>query len=185
MQKKEFIRLLRMELDFLSKEEREEAIHYYDELISDAVDNGENEERFIESLGSIAQIALNVRNDRGYIEKEKTKQAINVKEVVSVTTKIITYAIFILVSFIGANILFGFSAAAIGIFTTALINIIRAETPDTIFFISRTAMMLVSVGMILIVIGCINAYIKHAKKWLSEVMNTFKGLFNKGGVKHE
>lgn len=185
MQKKEFIRLLRMELDFLSKAEREEAIHYYEELISDAVDNGENEERFIESLGSIAQIALNIRNDRGYIGKEKTKQSIGVKDVVSATTKFVSYAVFIIVTIIGANILFAFSVTAVGIFVTALMNLIHHEYLDSVFIISRMGMMLVSVGMIFIIIAAIKVYVVHAKKWIMDLMNTMKGWFSKGGVKHE
>lgn len=185
MQKKEFIRLLRMELDFLTKAEREEAISYYEELIADAVDSGASEEQFIDGLGSIAQIALNIRNDRGYIVKEKQKQMIDVNEVVSATTKFVTYAVFVIVTIIGSSILFAFFTSAIAILVTAIMSIIRQDPLDSIFLASRIGMMLVSSGMIFIVIAVIQLYVKHAKKIIIDFMNTIKGWFKKGGASHE
>jgi len=60
MNKKDFLRELQRKLKALKKEERKKYIEYYDEIISDIVENGVSEEEAIRHQGSIAQIANDI-----------------------------------------------------------------------------------------------------------------------------
>lgn len=76
MNKQEFIRELRKELQDIPSKEREEAVQYYEEYFDEAGE--ENEEDVIRELGSPARIAAMIRRD-AFILDEETKEEKNVE----------------------------------------------------------------------------------------------------------
>lgn len=72
MKKKEFISELEVRLKGIDVDERESILNYYDELISDKMDEGLNEERVIRNLGTFEEIMrkLNIDSESG---KDKIK----------------------------------------------------------------------------------------------------------------
>lgn len=64
MKKNEFINKLRFQIRKFEKEEKEEIVRYYNELIDDRLDNGEKEEKIIDSLGSVKEIVSNLVQER-------------------------------------------------------------------------------------------------------------------------
>lgn len=60
MNKKPFLNSLKKELKFYKKINSEEIIYYYDEMIQDAIDEGEDEVNFIKNLGSNETIITNI-----------------------------------------------------------------------------------------------------------------------------
>ncbi len=71
MKKDEFKVKLYEELDGIRTDEKEKILDYFDEMILDAVENGEDEEGFIEKLGSISKIAERVKIEQKIEEKIK------------------------------------------------------------------------------------------------------------------
>ena len=63
MNKREFLRKLRLNLFSISHEEREKAIAYYEEMIDDAIDDGMSEEAAVASMGSIQDAVKNIKED--------------------------------------------------------------------------------------------------------------------------
>lgn len=64
MKKNEFVNKLRFQIRKFEKEEKEEIVNYYNELIDDRLDNGEKEEEIIESLGRVKDIVDNLVQER-------------------------------------------------------------------------------------------------------------------------
>ncbi len=75
MNKNEFLKELKNSLKGLPKAEAENTINYYNEMIDEAVENGENEKEFIKSLGSQKEIAAEVLKNTPIksLVKEKTR----------------------------------------------------------------------------------------------------------------
>lgn len=63
MNKKDFLRKLRLNLFSISHDEREKAIAYYEEMIDDAIDDGMSEEDAVASMGSIQDAVRNIKDD--------------------------------------------------------------------------------------------------------------------------
>lgn len=77
MNKQEFIRELRKELQDIPSKEQEEAVQYYEEYFEEAGE--ENEEAVIRELGSPARIAAVIRRD-SFILDEETKEEKSMEE---------------------------------------------------------------------------------------------------------
>lgn len=75
MRKQDFIKELRINLSFLPKEEIEDRISFYSELIDDKIEEGLKEEDAIKSIGSVNEIVDQIINDMplSKIAKEKIK----------------------------------------------------------------------------------------------------------------
>ena len=63
MRKQDFIKELRINLSFLPKEEIEDRISFYCELIDDKIEEGLKEEDAIKSIGSVDEIINQIIND--------------------------------------------------------------------------------------------------------------------------
>lgn len=63
MKKEEFLKKLRDKLSSLPEEEIESRINYYDEIISDRIEDGYKEKEAIKALGSINDITSNIMYD--------------------------------------------------------------------------------------------------------------------------
>ena len=75
MRKQDFIKELRLNLSFLPKEEIDDRISFYSELIDDKIEEGEKEEDAIKSIGSIDEIINQIIDEMplSKIAKDKIK----------------------------------------------------------------------------------------------------------------
>ena len=75
MRKQDFIKELRINLSFLPKEEIEDRISFYSELIDDKIEEGLKEEDAIKSIGNVNEIIDQIINDMplSKIAKDKIK----------------------------------------------------------------------------------------------------------------
>ena len=78
MNKQEFFDALKNELSHLPKSEVEERLNFYSEMIDDRIEEGDSEEEAVLAVGSVADVALQIRNDassaRGEDEKIKKEE---------------------------------------------------------------------------------------------------------------
>ena len=65
MDKKEFLKALDVALQPIDKNEREQTLAYYEEIINDRCDSGMREEEAVYSLGSIEEITRPILEDAG------------------------------------------------------------------------------------------------------------------------
>lgn len=101
MNKKIFLNNLKKELKFYKKINSEEIIYYYDEMIQDAIDEGEDESFFIKNLGSIDSIIANIIKDEEFVKDVKTSNTKSLGNIVNGTVRIISlicyyFALFIM-----------------------------------------------------------------------------------------
>lgn len=75
MNKKQFLEALGASLKDVKKEEREETLAYYEEIIADRCDGGMSEEEAVSSLGSIDDIVRHVLED-AHFEEEATNERV-------------------------------------------------------------------------------------------------------------
>ena len=75
MRKQDFIKELRLNLSFLPKEEIDDRISFYSELIDDKIEEGVKEEDAIKSIGSIDEIINQIIDEMplSKIAKDKIK----------------------------------------------------------------------------------------------------------------
>lgn len=90
MNRKSFINELKKELKYYKKINAEEVIYYYDEMIQDAVDEGENESIFIEKLGSVETIMANIIGDQDFIKDVKKSNNNSLGNIVNNTVRIVS-----------------------------------------------------------------------------------------------
>jgi len=90
MNRKTFINELKKELRYYKKINAEEVIYYYDEMIQDAVDEGEDESLFIKNLGSTETILANIIGDEGFLKDVKESNSNSLKNIVNNTVKVIS-----------------------------------------------------------------------------------------------
>jgi uncharacterized membrane protein len=100
MNKKTFLNQLKKELKYYKKIDTEEIIYYYDEMIQDAIDAGENEVIFIKNLGSLEEIISNVVNDGEFMMEVKTSNSQSLTNILSGTVRIISFFFYIVSLFV-------------------------------------------------------------------------------------
>ena len=77
MMKKMFLERLKLRLSHLSKDEQEERISFYSEMIEDRIEDGLTEEEAVKSIGSIDELTKEVINDN---EINFDKKQIGIRE---------------------------------------------------------------------------------------------------------
>ena len=139
MTKKAFIKQLNTAL--MRETDRKEIITYYEELIDEAILNGEVEQEFIEKLGPIDQIVLQM-DKTPY--KNKTTQAIVIKKQTSKGLRILLQTVILF--WLGICMLIGFSFLVGGPvqFVRSLIRLFES---------SSTELMIYYVGEVLFAFG--------------------------------
>ncbi|PKK95606.1 MAG: hypothetical protein CVV60_00405 [Tenericutes bacterium HGW-Tenericutes-5] len=106
MNKKVFLNNLKKELKYYKKINSEEIIYYYDEMIQDAVDEGEDENQFIKNLGSIDTIIANIVKDEDFVRDVKTSNTKSLGNIVNGTVRVISFICYYFALFI-MTIVFG------------------------------------------------------------------------------
>lgn len=154
MDKNSYLRKLEENLSSLSKEERDEAIKYYEEYFNDASDD----EKVISELGDPEHLAQNILKDYNvkFEAKKKVENESNNRTTALVIVVIlcIAFSPVIVPFFIGViAAIFGIAVAGIAI-VIASIAVIGVAIPAFITS-AGIGMLLLGVGFILMAIGCV------------------------------
>ena len=73
MNKKEFFALFREELSGLPKDDLDERVAFYEEIINDKMDEGKTEEQAISELGSVESIVEQIASETSLVKLVKEK----------------------------------------------------------------------------------------------------------------
>ncbi len=172
MNKYEFLYKLNQALDQSSAKERQEVVKYYDELIQDAIDNGESETAFIDKLGSIDKIVRTLRTDRDFMTNVKEKKDYQLQAAFSVTVKILGYLLLIGIIFVIGSL--GFSLMATGAGMVVYGGIELYFTLNSIWVWNTVLVyggtIALGLGLLLVGIGIFQWIVKESKNHLEKVM---------------
>ncbi|MFA7075253.1 MAG: DUF1700 domain-containing protein [Candidatus Izemoplasmatales bacterium] len=178
MNKRMFISKLKKELKNYKKIDSEEIIYYYDEMIQDALDEGQNENDFIKSLGSIDSIIGNIIKDGDFIKEVKSANNNSLINIVSTTVRVISllcyyFALFIIGIIYISIVIAGFSVVAqAGIY-------LAVDNLDTMGQIALGAVMLVGLGIGLIGLALIKHLLNNTQSIRLYIIRKTKQLFSK------
>lgn len=185
MGKREFLNRLERRLQAIAKVEKEEVIRYYDELIQDAVDNGENEAEFVMRLGSIDEIIDTIRKDEDFLKKLREKHDFTLKTAVTTTTKMIGYFVFGILSFVVAVTSFSFIVSGGTTAVYGVIMLIVSDELNTYLLLMRVGNIFVGVGLVMLAVGLFQWYFRVSKKWLNQLFLLVQKWVGKGDKKNE
>jgi len=184
MNKYEFLYKLNKNLDTFKTSERDEITHYYDELIQDAVDNGENEEAFIDRLGSVETITRTIKRDDTFVTNVKEKKNFELRKVFSDTSKIVGYAIFIFVIIVIGSIAFSFVTTGVSLFlvgaTRLIVGIKSAVSSMTL--IMYVGNILLGLGLFMLGAAGFWWLVKQSKDKLEKLLEWIQKTLDKRGV---
>ena len=86
MKKQEFLTELRSKLVGLPKEDVDNRINFYEEMINDRIDDGKSEEEAVADIGSVDEVVRQIANETPMLklvaEKAKPKRALRAWEIV-------------------------------------------------------------------------------------------------------
>jgi len=176
MRKNEFLRELRKQLGFLSRSEQEEILNYYDELIQDSSDHGENEKEFIASLGPIEDIVQNIKNDGSFFEKVRARVPFSVSEVFDVTVKVIGYFFFVVFAITILSISFSFFTSGIAVIFYSVIQIVTHYDQDMTVTLLRLSQMMVGAGILILGIAMFKWFFNAARTNLKQLLKKVQSL---------
>lgn len=183
MNKYEFLYKLNKNLLTYSVREREEITHYYDELIQDAIDNGESEEDFITRLGSVETIIRTIKKDDSFIDNVKDKKNFELKKVFSITSKVIGYAIYVVLIIIIASVAFSFATSGASLFIIGVTRLIMGikNSVSSMSILMYLGNILLGSGLLLLGIYGFIWLIKQSKNKLEKLLEWIQDLINKRG----
>lgn len=172
MNKYEFLYKLNQGLDHSSANERQEVVKYYDELIQDAIDNGENEIAFIDKLGSVDKIVRTIRTDRDFVTHVKEKKNYQLQSVFSVSVKILGYLLLIGIVFVIGSIGFSLVTSGAGMMIYSGIELYYALSTTWVWgtVLVYGGMLVVGLGLILIGVWVFRWIFKESKNYLEKMM---------------
>ncbi len=185
MDRKTFIRELRLELKKKRKLDVEEVIYYYDELIQDAVETGEMEIEVINRLGDIKDIAKQVTADQTFIAKVKETNLNSLKNVLSTSVKIISSMVYIFLIFIAVVTGGSIIVSGIGIIGSSLVAV-AIDAQEFSEYVLLFGGVLFGIGFIMLGIGFIRIFISLSNNLkFTIIRNTKKLLYKKDGNENE
>ena len=80
MNKQEFLKELGKRLSGISKADADERLSFYSEMIDDRIEEGLSEEKAVESVGSVAEIAAQILEDTTTVSAAKSEKAQNTEK---------------------------------------------------------------------------------------------------------
>jgi uncharacterized membrane protein len=183
MNKYEFLYKLNESLDHCSAKERKEVVHYYDELIQDAIDNGESEALFIDKLGSIDKITRTIKKDTGFLANIKDKKNFELKKVFDVSVKILGYFIFAIVVFTIGTIAFSFVTSGGAVLVYSVIRLYEGyiNSLSTASLILYGGNIAVGMGLILVGVWAFKWLFNQSKNQLEKILEYIQSLVKKEG----
>lgn len=179
MKKNAFIKSLNQELSFLSRKEREEIIHYYDEMISDALEHGESEEEFVATLGSPEEIRGNIQKDGTFMDKVKNQFGHSFSQVFDTTVKVIGYFLFCIFAVVILSVSFSFVTSGLTMIAVSVYQLVVQPDVPTLQTIYQLSVILLGTGLGILGVGLFKWFFTTAKDMIQKVFKTVKSLLEK------
>ncbi|MFA5005991.1 MAG: DUF1700 domain-containing protein [Candidatus Izemoplasmatales bacterium] len=170
MNRYEFLYRLDKALTGISPTEKAEIVRYYEELIQDARDSGDDETDFIDRLGSVETIVRTIRKDEGFVTNVREKKDFQLRKVFDITVRIAAYALFGLFVIVAGSLAFSFLVSGVSLVFTAIVAYFRDSVADP-----TTATLMMYAGGALIGAGLFLAGIWGFKT----LIRASKGLIEK------
>ena len=180
MKRRQFLKELKIELRKRRDIEVEEVLFYYDELIQDAVDNGESEEVFIANLGDTSDIRRRIEDEAEFIIEMKERN-IDVKNALSKTVKIIGYFIFGVVAFSITVACISVFGSGIAVIFTAIFKIVFNPPIDIYGYLSALGMVMVGVSLSLLSFGVMKWLYSESKPALLTIFRNINEFIKEKG----
>lgn len=181
MNKYEFLYRLNRALESSTDQDRKDIAKYYDELIQDAIDNGENEADFIDKLGSIDKIVRTIRADRGFVTNVKQKKDYQLQNVFSVTVKILGYLLLAFLVITLGSIAVSLLGSGAGMAVYGIVKLIFAAnttvTAGQVFL--SAGLIAIGTGLFLAGIWIFGWLLKESKNYLEKLMEYISGKLSK------
>ncbi|XMB72693.1 DUF1700 domain-containing protein [Mycoplasmatota bacterium WC30] len=181
MRRREFLRNLKEQLRKRRDIEVEEVLFYYDELIQDAVDNGEDEEIFIMNLGSIKDITRRIEDDEEFVAEVKDKNIVVVKNVLSISVKIIGYTIFGILGFALFVTCISLFFSGIAVIFAAVGRALFSAPADLYGYVIILGAILIGASLTLLSVGLFKWFTNQANPALLSIFRKINDFSSKRG----
>ena len=182
MNKKMFMNNLKKELKYYKKINSEEIIYYYDEMIQDALDEGNDEETFIKSLGSIQSIIANIIQDEEFIKDVKASNTDSLGNIVSNTVKVLSLIIYYFVIVILAIVFGSIIISGVGMIVQSVIYIIFDQPTTTDLWV-LLGVILMGIGLATFSFGLMYKTFKANDSIRLKIIRKTKEIYRKKGEK--
>lgn len=182
MKRKEFLYSLKNELKKHRDIEAEELIFYYDELIQDAVDNGENEEVFIINLGPIKDIIRRLEDDESFIQEVKSTNRNVVEKTLGISVKIIAYLFVGLISFVISIAAISIFISGISIVVAIIVRLIYLGHIDVYGYIAHIGLVMIGFSLALFSVGLIKWHFTRFNAELISMYRKTRNLLKRKGT---
>ncbi len=180
MKKNEFLKQLKKEISHLDINEQNDVLSYYSELIDDRIENNQNEEDVIASLGSIEVIAHDIEEERKVVSpnNQSVKKQINSSSSVNIPLIVILILLspfYIIIPFV---IIISFYVVAFSFFGSGIFGLIGSivqmvkDLPVGVLQLG-VSLLLISIGLFLL-----NALLKLTKIFIKKIISLFEKQFN-------
>lgn len=178
MKRKQFINQLKKELKYYKKIDSEEIIYYYDEMIQDAVDEGQNEEWFIQSLGPVDEIVKNMVQDDNFIKEVKSSNSNSISNILGGTIKIFSLIVYYFSLFILAIVSISIAGSGLAMIGQSIVYLLLDDlsTSDQWIMIGIIA---IGLGVLSIGIGIFSNIFKSNNNIKLYITRKTKNIFRK------
>lgn len=195
MKKEEFLSQLKKRINTLSGKDIDDVINYYNELIIDRVENGENEEDVIVSLGSLDMIASNILEEKKSVQKDEPviQEVVTKKEetkknswgigkilLIILASPFLLALLIILIAFFITflGILIGLIAISFSFIFTGVFSLIGSFVHMSVNFptgLIQFGLSLIILSLSVLIIKCIYPFLfKIIKTGFLKIKNSFK-----------
>lgn len=147
-----------------------EILNYYEELIDEAVANGEIESDFIQKLGSIEQIIRTLKKDASFKLKVKNKENYMLSEVISQTSKVIAIFFTVIGVIVAGSISISFISSGGISFVTYLVFLLTKDISRLEVLIYYASSMILGIGLVLVGVVILTTLIRKTKIWLDQAI---------------
>lgn len=184
MKRKEFIIALKNKLSKTNKLNREEVIFYYEELIQDAVDNGEDEKEFISRLGNVDEIIIKVSDDESFLVNIKEKNQNYLSSLLNSTVRLISliiyYFLMVILGIVAISLLIGGGA-----FLVQTLLFWAKNAIESVDYLTLIGIILIGVGLIILGIEGIKSLLSFARNLKFIIIRQTKNIFSRERKKNE
>ncbi len=179
MNRKQFLRELKNELNKRTDIETEQVLFYYDEMIQDAVENGEEEDVFIANLGSVSEIRRRLEDEAELIVSMRKSNANVVQNLLGGSIKIIGYFIFGVIAFSLTVTSISVFVSGIAVIFSGLLKMFVDQPTDLYGYLATAGIILIGMSLSLLSIGVFKWFSDQARPVLLSIFRKLKDLFNR------
>lgn len=178
MRRKEFLRQLKKELNKSREIDVAEVLFYYDEIIQDAVDTGEEEAVFIANLGTVKQIRRRIEDEDDFIieVKQQNKKGTSA---LAVPVKILSYFIFGIIAFSIAVATISVLGSGLSVIAIGVYRLIFSTPIDTYGYLSVAGIVVIGLGITVFGIALVKWAFSEANTSMLVIFRKIKDIFNR------